>query len=290
MKEYIQFKRNREVGEILTDTFKYIRQEYKTLFKALVRNTAIPFLLLIGSLIFFSTTISNFSTLFLNAQNYPLDQSGAAGIGILLFMIAAIAYYAFMFATVLHHIKSYIANNGIVNQKEITTGVKKDGLQIMGLNILYGILVFIGIMLCFFPGVYVYITLSLAPTLLVFHNLSIGNSISESFKFIKNNWWSTFATLIVIWIVLYAINLIFSIPSIIYSLITTFSSAQEISQGDMSSMFDWVYITLSTLSSALTYLIYPIFAVALAFIYFNINEKTNQTGTLEEIDTIGSDL
>jgi len=57
----------------------------------------------------------------------------------------------------------------------------------------------------------------------------------------------------------------------------------------MSSMFDWVYITLSVLSSAVQYILAGIFAIAIAFIYFNLNEKKNQTGTFETIESIGSD-
>ena len=81
----------------------------------------------------------------------------------------------------------------------------------------------------------------------------------------------------------------FSLPVIIYTLGKAFTSADQISQGDLSSMFDWVYLTLNVISSAIQYIIAGIFPIAIAFIYFNLNEKRNQTGAFETIDSIGTD-
>ena len=47
MNDFFNFQRQRELGEILTDTFKYVRLEYRSLFKALLRNAGIPFLIIL---------------------------------------------------------------------------------------------------------------------------------------------------------------------------------------------------------------------------------------------------
>jgi len=284
MKELITFKKQRELGDIITDTFKFIRLEYKPLFKALLRNAAIPFLVLIGISAYYTSATANFS--FLEGGTF-----GAANLflPILALFIALFFYYGVLYGTILNYIKLYVGNQGVVDQDELKRSVKSELGSLTGLTFLIFIMMFFGFMLCFFPGVYIAIPLSLAWAILVFENKAVGDSISDSFKLIKNEWWITFATMLVLGILLYIANIVLSLPVILYSLTKGFLSAETISQGDMSSMFDWVYITLSVLSSAVQYILAGIFAIAIAFIYFNLNEKKNQTGTFETIESIGSD-
>ena len=116
------------------------------------------------------------------------------------------------------------------------------------------------------------------------------DSISDSFGLIKDEWWVTFATLIVINIIVYIISLVFQLPVIIYSIVKGFTQSEQIAAGDMSGMFDWVFIALNVISTGITYLFNVIVVIATAFIYFNLNERKNQTGTLEQIDSIGDTL
>ena len=54
MQKYIQFKRERDLGEILSDTFKFIRENYKPLLKALLKYTGPVFLLQLFALGYYS--------------------------------------------------------------------------------------------------------------------------------------------------------------------------------------------------------------------------------------------
>jgi len=67
-----------------------------------------------------------------------------------------------------------------------------------------------------------------------------------------------------------------------------FTMSQEGTLSDPSSMFDWGYVILTAISSIGQYLFYIIFIVACIFIYFNLNEKKNQTGTYDEINSLGN--
>lgn len=284
MKELITFKKQRELGDIITDTFKFIRLEYKPLFKALLRNAAIPFLILIGISAYYTGATTDISI---------LDNGSFSFVNLFLpaltMFIAMFFYYGVLYGTVLNYIKLYIDHQGTVDQDELKTHVRADLGSLTGLTFLIVIMISFGMMLCFLPGVYVAVPLSLTWAILVFENKAVGDSISDSFKLIKNEWWITFATMFVLGLLLYIANIVFSLPVIIYSVAKGFLSAETISQGDMSSMFDWVYVSLSVLSSAVQYILAGIFAVAVAFIYFNLNEKKNQTGTFEAIESIGSD-
>lgn len=283
--QIINFKRQREIGEILSDTFKFIRLEYKGLFKALMRNAAIPFLLLLAASGYYAATATDFTFL---TTGGILSAAGIL-VGISLVGLAQVFYFGFMFGAILHYIKQYSDNNGKVDQDIISREVRSSLGGILGLSILTALMLLVGIALCFFPGVYLSVPLALVFAIYIFMNLGVGDSITESFNLVKNEWWTSFFTFVVIYMIVYLIGMIFQIPALIYTLFKAFTQSQEVSGGDVSQIFDWVYITLNVIASAASYLFYTIIVIASALVYFNLNEKKNQTGTLEQINTIGGD-
>lgn len=97
----------------------------------------------------------------------------------------------------------------------------------------------------------------------------------------------TFASLFVIFILYYIVIVIVQIPQYIYFFVNGFTVADTFS-GDPTDMFDWVYTVLSSIGMLIQYLLQTIIVIATAFIYFNLNEKKNFTGTMETIDNIGN--
>ena len=63
---------------------------------------------------------------------------------------------------------------------------------------------------------------------------------------------------------------------------------QEGSAADPSSLLDWVYVVFNVISSLLQYLLSVVVIIAVAFIYYDLNEKKNFTGTYETISNLGS--
>ncbi|WP_028375519.1 hypothetical protein [Leeuwenhoekiella sp. MAR_2009_132] len=304
MKELIHFKKQRELGDILSDTFKFLRLEYKPLFKALMRNAAIPFIILIAISAYFTSISADISFL-----NFETINATDIILPIIAILIAVLFYYGVLYGTILNYIKLYIQNEGVVDQNELKSAVKSQlgGLTGLSFGLFFTILftfiiliapsmainyIFGGLILffLFFAFIYFSTTVSLSFPVKVFKETNIVNSVKDSFRLIKGEWWMTFATILVMGLLVYVANIVFSVPVIIYSLVKTFTSADQISQGDVSGMIDWVYITLNAISTAIQYILAGIYAIAIAFIYFNLNEKINQTGTFETIDSIGSDL
>ncbi|GAA4274905.1 hypothetical protein U6A24_12325 [Aquimarina gracilis] len=285
--KYIEFKKKRELGDILTDTFAFLRNEGKSLFSVLMKTCGIPFVLLLLASAYYTYASSN---LFdpVSISNGDMFNSGAMLISLFLMLAALLAFYGLLFGSVLHYIKSYVTNNGIVDYESVTKGVKEDFGSILGLGVLSGIIIFFGFMLCVLPGIYLYVPMSLVFAILVFRNVSVSDSISESFQLVKNEWWITFATLFVLGIIIWVISMVFSIPALVYTFSKTFTAASEGTYADPSAMVDWVFIALNTISSAAQYALYVITAIASAFIYFNLNERKYSTGALEQIDSLGN--
>jgi hypothetical protein len=92
---------------------------------------------------------------------------------------------------------------------------------------------------------------------------------------------------IVIVVLVYIIGLVFQIPLIIYTIIKTFTAVQEGSMANPELFRDWIFIALQIISSVIQYLLSIITIIAIAFIYFNLNEHKNLTGTYETIEKLG---
>jgi len=283
---YIEFKKRRELGDILTDTFGFLRHNGKSLFGLLIKTSGIPFVILLLASGYYTYASADVLDP-VNLSSGGLLGTGNMFIALFVMLITLLVFYGLLFGTVLHFIKSYIEGKGVVNQDTLSQGVTKDFGSMIGLGLLSGIIMFFGFMLCVIPGIYLYVPMSMVFSLLVFRNISVSDSINESFQLIKDEWWITFATLFVLGIIIWLISMVFSIPAVVYSLTKTFTAATESTMSDPSSMFDWVFIILNTISSAAQYILYIITAVATAFIYFNLNERKHSTGAFEQIESLG---
>lgn len=281
---FVQFKKQREIGEILADTFAFIRLEFRGLFTALMRNAGIPFLFLLAGTGYYTAMSANINI-------FTMGGLGALGGDLLIafafLLITTLLFYGFMFGSVLNYIKSYINHSGAADQEEVRSGVRDNLGGLVLATITLGFMLFVGIMLCVIPGIYLYATLSTVYAILVFENKGSIDSISDSFNLIKGEWWTTFATLIVVNIIVWLISLVFQLPTFVYAVIKAMTQSEKLSGGDMSGMFDWIYVTLNVVGSGVSYIMNTIVVIATAFIYFNLNERKNQTGTLEQIESIG---
>ena len=284
MQKYIQFKKERELGEILSDTFKFIRENYKPLLKALLKYTGPVFLLQLFALGYYSYA-SIGTSLFLTTANFGFNIISS----FLFLMLASTAYQAFMNGTIQQCINSYVKNKGNINIDEVGEGMSHNWGSYLGLGFAISVMIFAGTIFCVLPGIYLAIPLCLVYSIKTFDQLNFSETISYTFNLIKDNWWITFFTLFLMAIIVYLIGAIFQIPALIYTLTKTLTMVQEGSYSDPSSMFDWVYLTLTIVGSAFSYIVYAMISVCVGFIYFNLNEQKNHTGAYESIENLGKD-
>ncbi len=285
MNEKIQFKQQRELGSILTDTFKFLRLNGKQLFGLIFRIAGPALLVLVFAYVYYMQTVFGGMGGF-GVTNSVEDFTGGFLLAMLVLMISAMVYYALLYGTVLHSIRSYVKNDGNIIKEEVTAGVRQNFWSLLGLSILVGLMVGFGLVLCLIPGIYLAVPLALTYSIHIFEKRDVTDSISYSFKLIKNEWWITFATFLVIGILYYVILMIFQVPQYIYFFIKGFAIAETVS-ADPAEMFDWVYMALSSIGIIAQYLLQAILVIATALIYYNLNEKKNFTGTMETIESIG---
>lgn len=289
---YIEFKKERDLGAIITDTFKFIRENWKEYFGAIIKIAG-PFILV--GVVIMVLFLGSFSGIFSGFQEASNDNPDAAfsmlgsifgWIGLII--LVGVIIYVLISVTSLYFIKSYIDNYGEIDLTEIRSNTFKNIWKFIGLGLLIIIMVLFGAILCYIPGIYLAIVFSLATSIMVFENKSVGDTISHSFTLIKGEWWNTFGVLIVVSLLVTILGSIFSIPAIIYQFL---KMGVMLGEKDPTAAFglfkDPVYIALNVLSYVGKFILSSITLISTVFIYYDLNEQKNLTGTIERIDSLG---
>jgi hypothetical protein len=289
---YILFKKQRDLGTIISDSFKFIRQEYKTIFRLYLKHVGWLLLLAVATGTYYQyTSLNSANSLLENGvEALLLNTFKNTGFSIILVILSSIAYSAMSLTTINSIIKSYVDNMGEIKDEEVSLYIGRFFGQTLLSLFVVGILCFIGFLLCFLPGVYLVIPLSLIFSVIVFQEKSFSDAFSECFQLIKQNWWITFATILVISILISLVGGIFQLPVVILTAVETFTSLEEGAgnSGALGLGNNWLYLTLYIFASIAQYIIGLVTFISLVFIYFNLNEIHNKTGTLEDIDNIGN--
>ena len=286
--DYIEFKKQRELGEILSDTFGFLRSEFKPFFTTYFKIVG-PFLLvmILAMACYMYYAGNSFSLIYLDSSSQVNNLAIIFSIA-LVYFCSIIAVYTVSQSTVLHYIKSYANGGGITNFETIRKEVYASFWSFIGLGILVGLSIMVGFIFCIIPGVYLYVPLMLAFSVMVYNKMGASDAYSYSFKLVKDEWWMTFATFFVIGIIVVVASYAFAIPTAIYQWMKMGIFSGEMDAENMMDVFrDPIYILLNVIGTMAQFLLNLISVIAGVFIYFNLNEKKNFTGTYERIENLG---
>ncbi len=284
---YIEFKKQRELGDVLTDTFAFLRTQFKTFFNVFFKIVGPYLLVMLISLSLYMYYVGDQFNFLVESSDNGSNAVLIAGI-ILLYVFSIITVYIMSQSVVLHYIKSYTTGRGTIDFETIKSEVHASFWRFFGLVLLVGICVGAGLMFCLVPGIYLWVPLSLSFSIMVFDKKEIGDAFSTSFSLVKDEWWITFATLLVVGIIVTVASYAFAMPTAIYgwAKMGIFSGEMD-AESMMDGFRDPIYILLNLLGTLAQFLLNIISLVAGALIYFNLNERKNFTGTYERIQNLG---
>jgi hypothetical protein len=284
---YIEFKKQRDLGAILTDTFAFLRNQFKPFFST--------FFKLVGPYLFLLVISYSLYFYFVgDLANFNIERSNEVITPIMIFIVAILMLisivlaYAMAQSTTLHYIRSYSNNKGTIDFDEIKKSVYATLGKYIGLSFLVVLTVIAGFIFCILPGIYFYVVLSLSYSILIFNQKSVNDAYQYSFTLIKNEWWSTFGNIIVIAIIVGIAGSALNLPAVIYMWAKMGIFSGEMDAESMAGgIVDPVYIFLNVLGTVIQFILQVITIVAVALIYFNLNERKNFTGTYEMIESLG---
>tara|TARA_B110000003_G_scaffold173112_1_gene172722 strand:- start:17280 stop:18149 length:870 start_codon:yes stop_codon:yes gene_type:complete len=280
--DFIEFNKKRDLGAMVSDTYKFLREEWNPFFKTILKISLVPILLVITSIIFFISSFSDFFSTILSFYKLgdfelPDTNYGIFFIMAMIFLISYLTAYIMITASAMYYVKSYAENNGKIDYYYVKQMTFNKFWSFVAIYAMTGIMVLVGLLFCILPGLYFGIVLSLSSCLLVFSKKSAIDAIGDSFIFIKGHWWDTFGILLVTGLIVSVLNYITQIPATIYQLLQFGTSIFNLSDpSQMIILFeDPIYLLLLSFSYVIQLFFYSITLVVTMFVYFDIKDQRN---------------
>lgn len=268
----IQFRKKRELGDILSDSFKFIKQEYKPI-SSLIIIYVLPFLILYGVAQVY-LQIKVIGNIDLSDQEALIKNFIPIYGNIFLFSLFGIFVQSLLFGTYYSYIEVYVKKGkGNFDLDEIKTNLFTNSLLALGAGLTVFIITILGVIMCIVPGIYFANTFSLVVMIVVFEKKGLGNALTRSWNLVLPQWWNTFLLNLISLIFIWGVGFILSIPATLAGATSTIFGVQETAVNEFP---DWFWV-LTGISTIVTSLLWFIPATFLAMQYFNLDERQNPT-------------
>jgi hypothetical protein len=281
MQRKIELLKPRDFGEIINDTFIFIRQNFKPLMKfffifcgffmAATAVTSIVNYLKTGNAIY-------------DPKSFDADRGpfGFLNLGYFINLLFVFFEYTAIHVTVLCYMALYRAKQKTPPDTEEMWGYFKFFyFRVLGASFVLGVLLILGAAFCLIPGIYFYAVFALVTPIMIVENASFGYAFNQSFRLIRNNWWVTFGALVIIGIILYVARVAIVFPSVIIN------SANLYTQFLSSNTARLVAHILTVVLGQVATVFDIILVVAAGLCYFNLTESKEGTGLRERMEQFG---
>jgi len=272
----IQFRKKRELGDIITDSFEFIKQEYKPISK-LVLTYVLPFIILYAFVqinmqkkIIGNIDLSDTESLLANLGPIYGNLLIASLFGIFVQSLLAGVFYSY--------IEIYIKKGkGNFELSEITSLLFSNGLLALGANIFFFIIVMFGVIMCIIPGIYFANTFSIVVMIFIFEKKGLSNALTRSWNLVQSQWWNTLLINLLGIIFVWVIGFVLSIPAMLSGVGNGMQTTLETGAVEQPYSY-WILIGITTVASSLLWIIPYTF---LALQYFNLDEQTKTESSVQ---------
>lgn len=287
MSRKFELAKVRDFGEIINDTFVFLKQNFKQLMKHIFTFAGI-FLAgtIVCSTIYQLQIQSNFngSIAPANSNIYNVSSSEIYFFVAIIFDVFFVAFTNIItLIVVISYLALYKIKGGVPPTTEEVWGYLKYYFwRVLGAAFVTGLLYCVGAVFCLVPGIYLITVLSLFAPIIIIENGSFSYSFSRCFTLIKDNWWVSFGVMVVMLIIVAIASSVMGLPSNI--LLVIFPLAHITLDGPIAIALTAFAMSLRWLGSLM--MIIPMISVGL--IYFNLVESKEGTTLLDRIDAIGT--
>jgi len=283
----INFKQERDFGELFNATFSFISQEFRRLATAIL-YFVVPLLLLsaIAMTVYMAKAQEMTQSIVQGAKSDPFaifsvmgSLSGYIGISILTSLLAS----SVLFSTVYGYIKLYNSKGSEgFSLGDVWIQVTQHFLRIFLALIVMSIVITIGAVFCLLPGIYLAVALSIVLCIMMFEGKSFGESFGRSIKLINKSFWQTLGALFIVMVLVYILMIMVSVPSMLFGLKSLISNVQHPENPTMN--LSMTYIIVNSVTHLFSQIFIAIPIILSAFIYYSVVEKVEKPSLLEKID------
>ncbi|MFI5159125.1 MAG: hypothetical protein ACHQF4_09685 [Sphingobacteriales bacterium] len=279
MKQPIELRKFRDFGQIINDSFTFLKENIKGLLVAIL--VICGFFMVLGTISSVFTIMNKSYAGDFSSDDYQLHSRAVTYlVSLMIYLFVLMLSHLCIFLVTYCYISVYIQkNNTPPVLAEVWGYFRYYFWRVLGGGILIFILSCIGYLLCFIPGIYLMPIFSLIIPIIVIENASVRYSFNKSFRIIKNNWWTVFGVLFIMWIVVVVASLFVNI------------AIRFIETGSRIFTLKSFTLPVIIIFSALKHLlmvIYVLPAIAVSLCYFSLSEEKDGTGLLERIQKLGT--
>ena len=278
----LEFRKKRDFGQVINDTFTFMRQNFKPLIKVYFTFCGLFVLASMLTMLLQQYKMVNiFNTIGVEGNTNKFGLSSVYSIEYFLSILFSLATYASMSVAILSYIAVYVKKgNETPTTDEVWGYFKYYFFRIFGSSLLLILMLIISFVFCIVPFFWLFPYVAMIFPIMVIENGSLGYSFTRSFAVIKDNFWVTFGTLIVVWIIVYACMSMVILPTTLFNMIGMFTHKTP----RMSLTLTMITTVLQSICQVFT--IIPIITISLT--YFSLVEQKENPGLMERISHFGN--
>jgi len=287
----INLRKVRDVGDVLNDTFRFIRQNIRVLGKSL--------LLIAGPAI----VLSAIPSAMLQISGFGVDPTNTTGaamtgslIGLYLVLVIVFSMAASVLSVAVVHSTVMLYQDygpdGFEVQ-DVWEMTKAHFWTILLAILLIAVVVTVPAIIVIIPCLgalayivgLVYFMVSIAPLfpMLVREQIGIIDGMKRSMALVKEHWWATLGVVFVAFMIYSMLGGLFMVPYYIFFFINMMHTIDATS---VSPLIHVGMVVSSAVGSLGTILLYSIPLIATALHYFNLVERKERTGLMTAIEAI----
>lgn len=277
--KYIQLRKTRELGDLFNDTFAFLRNEFKPLMLGIALVGGIPFLLLAIPQVALVDTVMGW------AQNVGRGQFPFSPWLFALIILGKLYFFSLVVAYINVYLHLYLNSRG-AHRVEVGAALKKAfslSLKSVFITILYTLIMVVAFLFFVIPFFYVAVVFALCYSAALADRHSISESLNRSFELVKGNWWYTFLICIVLYVIMYVLNNIVSIPVLVTGLFEQLLHPES-AIGIEPNVGFWIASIFAEFASAFFLVI---LYLGLGIYYYSRVEAVDSVGLLEQIKGMG---
>lgn len=278
----IELSRERDFGEIISDSIHFVKNNFKPLFKAMLSIGFAFIVLSIASGIAYQIQVINLYGLDRGAGMGGFDPDMFLSPGNTLLSVAAylffymLAYTSITLAALCYIKLYYEGGHQPPSQAAVWEAFKKRFLMFLLISIVLTVIQIIAFMLCLLPGFYLLPIISLAIVAVVLDDMGLNDALSRGSALVKDRWWMTFGALVVVLIIVSVGGYLFALPAQILMLSGMFF-------GESSGLVMAGSI-INVIIQSLAIFLHVLFVAATAICYFSLREEKEGVGLIGRID------
>ncbi|MEO6524734.1 MAG: hypothetical protein ABIN91_23820 [Mucilaginibacter sp.] len=269
MKPNVELGINREFGDIISDSFVILKQNFQPLLKA--------YLVICGPFLVTGILV----TIMFNSQNSYAGSSTSlfSFWGLLSFVFNILDYTALILTTLSYLVFYKEKGNQAPTIMEVWGYFRYYFFRVVGTQFLLTFGLIMGIIMCFIPGIYLLPILGLVIPVMVVENANAEYSIKRAFKIIKGNWWMVFGVILLLSIIVSTIFIvIIVIPAVIF-----YGGTEWLTGKSMSTPLNIAEAIIIHISQILWML--PI--IGLTLVYYTLTEQKESNSLINRIKMFG---